>query len=859
MYFYLIKPMTKFSGKIRMQILRILYIDYQNITYRITNLLETMVRKEKKTSNLNLQGHLAPRKDFKSSPKHLLLLIAISFLGALLYFSTYNYEFSADDGMYSYFNSATKEGLYKTGDLFKYGSMHFLNISPINSGAYRPFTLFTFALEKQLTGEFKPVYGHLFNILLYFLVLLSIGSLLSALFKTKGYPSIIPLMILLLYALHPLHTEVVASIKSRDTLLSALFAFWAINRWLLNAGKSNSLDLGKTGVLFFIALLSKEEALTMIAVVFLISYYFLNQNVYTSLKSTSPFLIAGASYLIIRQIVLDSPTSNYDNLLNNVIFSANGPERIATNLYIYLYYIKLLIFPHPLSWDYSFNQVPVKTIADGWVLMSAVFFSALLVYTVRNFKNRKITGFGILVYLTTFSIYSNFTPSITIGSTIGERFMFIPSLGFCTVLVYGIYQFLIKLNIIKTNQVLLVISLVIGIIYTAKSINRIPVWQDNLTLCYSGIRDAPKSWRTHMLLGEELRLKALRLKSDTVILKANRDSAIKTFEAAVYHYKLGYSIINNQVKQLSFLQGLGECYLNLKDTASAKGAFLRAAQNPKLFFAQFKLGMLSFSERNYSAAAGYYKNALKADLPDFISTYKNLGASYLALKDYRKAIEAYEKALEYGSGADVKANLAMLYSNIGDFDKADKLMTENTKMTDNEKLFNNLMNAGIGAYNLGKYDEAIKYFRECDPLFEKYGGHSKFPDFLNSWARSCLNTNQIVEAKTIFQRVISTDPKNYYAMMNLGNIAFNNESNYVVATSYFIKCLKTNSPDFFLTYSNLGTLFLVRNQHDKAIENYENALKYGSSQLVIRNLFLLYKSKGNQQKMAYYKALITNS
>ena len=267
-----------------------------------------------------------------------------------------------------------------------------------------------------------------------------------------------------------------------------------------------------------------------------------------------------------------------------------------------------------------------------------------------------------------------------------------------------------------------------------------------------------------MLLGEELRLRAIKMNADSALLKQNKDSAIATFKKAVYHYSKGYSIIDNQIKQLNYFQGLGECYLHLGDTAAAKTYFLRSAENPKLFFASFKLGMISFNERNYMAAVTYYQKALQADSPDLFSTYKNLGASHLMLKDYGNAVQAYEKAMEYGDSPDLKSSLAMLYSSIGNFEKADKLIT-NPNLSEEEKIFHNRMNAAIGAYNQENYTVAVQYFKQCDLSFEKYGGHSKFPDFLNSWARSNLKINNIAESKAIFQPVIGKDSRNYYALM----------------------------------------------------------------------------------------------
>ena len=119
-----------------------------------------------------------------------------------------------------------------------------------------------------------------------------------------------------------------------------------------------------------------------------------------------------------------------------------------------------------------------------------------------------------------------------------------------------------------------------------------------------------------------------------------------------------------------------------------------------------------------------------------------------------------------------------------------------------------------------------------------------------------LNLNQIASAKTIFNRVIQVEPKNYYALVNLGDIAFHLEKNYVQAANYFSRCLDTKSPDYFKTYSNLAASYLMQNQTDKAIENYENALRYGSSPSVLNNLYSLWKSKGNQEKMEYYQSLI---
>jgi len=84
-----------------------------------------MIRKGKQIKPKSVQPPLNLEPNSQLPHNHLFRIMAISLLGASIYFSTYKYDFSADDGMYTYFNSATKGGISRTGDLFRYGSMHF--------------------------------------------------------------------------------------------------------------------------------------------------------------------------------------------------------------------------------------------------------------------------------------------------------------------------------------------------------------------------------------------------------------------------------------------------------------------------------------------------------------------------------------------------------------------------------------------------------------------------------------------------------------------------------------------------------------------------------------------------------------
>ena len=86
---------------------------------------------------------------------------------------------------------------------------------------YRPVVKASFAIEYQFFG-FDPAISHFFNVLLYSLLIAILYRFLIFLFK--NYSPVFSFLVCLLFALHPLHTEVAASLKNRDEILSFMFS-----------------------------------------------------------------------------------------------------------------------------------------------------------------------------------------------------------------------------------------------------------------------------------------------------------------------------------------------------------------------------------------------------------------------------------------------------------------------------------------------------------------------------------------------------------------------------------------------------------------------------------------------------------
>ena len=147
------------------------------------------------------------------------LRYAVAAFAFLLYVNSISYEYTMDDDIFFLKHTSVRKGFSGMGEIWSYGSMEkFDNTQGVQ--AYRPILLVVFAVEKELFG-FNPAVSHFINVALYVLIALALYRVLRLLLRDV-HPYIIALVTVCFIA-HPLHTEVVASVKSRDELLAGLF------------------------------------------------------------------------------------------------------------------------------------------------------------------------------------------------------------------------------------------------------------------------------------------------------------------------------------------------------------------------------------------------------------------------------------------------------------------------------------------------------------------------------------------------------------------------------------------------------------------------------------------------------------
>ena len=176
-------------------------------------------------------------------------------LAFLLYANTLGFSYVLDDFSLIKENLLTQKGISGLPEIFKssYRSGYYL---PDND-LYRPLSKAMFAIEWELAPN-SPELSHWVNVLIY----ASIGFLLyRLLFSITNNNTWLSLVIALLFITHPLHTEVVSNIKSRDELLSFLFFLLMSLASLKYLSGERWWYLVGTGLSFALALLSKESSI----------------------------------------------------------------------------------------------------------------------------------------------------------------------------------------------------------------------------------------------------------------------------------------------------------------------------------------------------------------------------------------------------------------------------------------------------------------------------------------------------------------------------------------------------------------------------------------------------------------------
>ncbi len=667
--------------------------------------------------------------------------IVLALVGLILYFNTIYNEFALDDGIIIHKNEYVMEGVSGIDSIMSRDAYHSfykqMNAKDqLAGGRYRPLSVVTFAIEQEFIGKYKNgllgqncwdenkngkpdldsedingdglandndclvkgcMLRHFNNMLLYVISILLIYNLLfNFIFKNNHDLAFLASFIFLI---HPIHTEVVANMKSRDEILSMLFIAWTFIYCFKFSSLSTIKNAIISGVLFFLALLSKEYAVTLMAVIPAMLFLFDEKYdfklrpaiiyfgvfallAFIAIKLSKQsiggvfvisilglflinrfakmghyhklFIAIGAAclaYLAIRfSIVVSKPSVPDTEILNNPYLLASVSEKWATKIYVLMKYLMLLIVPHPLSSDYSYNTIEYRTFASWDTWLSIFLHIGLAILGLKLLIKKHPLAFAFVFYFANLAMIGNIL--FDIGATMGERLIYHSSFGFAIGLAWVLVEYggkIIK-NKALHKSIVIGYAVITGVLFGYKVIVRNTEWKSDITLFTTDVETVPNS----VLCLGNAGARWIDL-SERPANKANEKEYLKKAIGYLDH-------------ALALHPGYVNGYLNLGL------AYMKAGDLPK-------------AEAAWGEAQKRYPNN-----PYLISYYRFLANTYMG------------QGLNLGKEGKVVEALALL-------EKASAIDQYNPEIW---------YNLGGAAYSQGMYDKAKQAFERCLKLNPNY-------------------------------------------------------------------------------------------------------------------------------------------
>jgi tetratricopeptide (TPR) repeat protein len=640
------------------------------------------------------------------------LALILGVIAFVLYANTLNNEYVLDDNMVIAKNTIVTKGvagipeILTTPRLKGYG--YFQNEN------YRPLSLVMFAIEWEVMGE-SPATGHFFNVLFFALGAIMLFFFLDKLFDRQRTG--LAFIAALLFALHPIHTEVVANIKSRDEVMCFFFGFWSLNVFIdyMKQGKAWQLVAGV--VLYFLAFVSKETVIAFLFVIPMLFFFYQNEHRKRAITITACAVVIAAIYTTLRITILKA-NNTYNTLAIDFIDNAlaGAPDFLtqkATAIYILGMYLKLMFWPAPLICDYCYNSIPFKSFGNIWVLLSTVIYLALVVvgfYRLIKFK-KDPWAFAILFYLSTLFLFSNLP--FLIGAAAGERFMFFASIGFCLALALAIEKWLLKREItyrsVLDNKLVAGVLVVICIAFSVLTFARNNEWESNYTLFKADVAKADNDARLYFYYGDELAEGMYPNEKDTAKQRAYLQESIVNLKKAIEIYP----------KYTEAHVEAGKAYFMGNNYDSAEYHFKRALElTPDQAIAANNLGTIYLRTNRIREAANMYARAVKTK-GDFSQAYFNLGSAYLQLKMWDSALYAFSGDLQFNpNDAAAYMQMGLVYYMQNQWDKALPYFNKSVEMDPNN--VDGWNNMGAAYLNSGKVAEALEMFKKTVAINPNY-------------------------------------------------------------------------------------------------------------------------------------------
>ncbi|WP_042150690.1 MULTISPECIES: tetratricopeptide repeat protein [unclassified Pseudoalteromonas] len=401
----------------------------------------------------------------------------------LIYFNSLYVPFYLDD-----IRSISQNQLLINGSTFEI----------FNHNIMRSLGYISFAFNLNDSKDVLPF--HITNVLIHMINGILVYCLTYLLiFKTsfdKKYKTInlkyLPLIVAIIFIVHPLHTQAVTYIVQRIAALVALFYFAALCSYIILRNQTELAAKAFWFIIFIVmtisALLTKQNSVTLPLVIIALELIlfqklkFKHIGIITSIVFTALILafITNAEGFKEVYTALDNYTRETKQFSRLDYFLAQANV-------IWIYIAKLFV-PYPIRLEYpyhvnSFELWQTVIAALGHILV----FSLGFIFR----KHAPLILFGICFYYLAHMVESALIP---IRDITFEHRSYLPDFGLILAVFSGFLVLLIKYNS-KPNHTFLAITLPIIVILSAITINRNNQWQDPILFYHNELVHSPYNTR----------------------------------------------------------------------------------------------------------------------------------------------------------------------------------------------------------------------------------------------------------------------------------------------------------------------------------------------------------------------------